>query len=460
MASKSLLTYGSKIASVEQTYFAPTVVIPTTGNNLASLYCLLSKVDNWSPDDNYPDNPKQDQKTLKELLKRAFVAKKIRSDNIIPVIRRVDWTLYVAYDYYDDTVDMFEVDTNGIPVKNFYVKNKYDQVFKCLWNNADGPSLEEPYFEPGTYGTNNIYQGSDGYKWKYIYTVDNNSKINFMDNTWLPISIPAKTPNPLVDSYGTGGIDVINITNSGSDYNPANAAIYVTIVGDGSGATAEAVANNSGMITNINVTNHGINYTYADVKITSGIGSGATAIAPVSPIGGHAYDPISELGCRNVMIVCTFNGDESFNGVSMIPTDIDYHQIALLVNPVTKSSSPLYANGDIYKTSTDLIVSSGFGDYALDELIYQGTSPDTASFTATVLSFDSSNNIIHTINTTGTLETNSLIYGNTSKTTRTLLSYTTPEFLTLSGYVSYIENRSAIQRSHDGIEQVKIILGY
>jgi hypothetical protein len=29
-----------------------------------------------------------------------------------------------------------------------------------------------------------------------------------------------------------------------------------------------------------------------------------------------------------------------------------------------------------------------------------------------------------------------------------------------SGYISYIQNRSAVQRSSDGIEQFKFVLGY
>ena len=143
----------------------------------------------------------------------------------------------------------------------------------------------------------------------------------------------------------------------------------------------------------------------------------------------------------------------------LIPTDITYHQIGILVNPTAYSAGGNPANNAIYKTSTDLVVAPGFGTYVTDEILYQGTV-SSPTFTATILSFDSSNNVVKLINTTGSLTTNSPVFGQTTGTTRTLLTYSTPDFITLSGYLSYMENRTGIQRSVDGIEQFKIVLGF
>jgi hypothetical protein len=151
-----------------------------------------------------------------------------------------------------------------------------------------------------------------------------------------------------------------------------------------------------------------------------------------------------------------FDGSEGGN----IPTDIDYHQLGIVIDPVTLDSTPYPATGSIYSTTTNLYVAAGFSLYALDEKVYQGNSLETATFVGTVLDFDPASNIIKLINTTGSLTTNAPIFGNTSKTVRTLLNYVTPTFVIQSGYMSYIENRSGIQRSADGIEQFKIILGY
>jgi len=288
-----------------------------------------------------------------------------------------------------------------------------------------------------------------------MYTVSSGLKIQFMDSSWIPVPVGANTPNPLLTNAGSGDIEVINVTNGGSGYDPANAIITVTVTGDGSGASGTAEVTD-GVITDIVVTSSGSNYSYANVMITSSLGSNATAIASASPVGGHSYDPISELGCTNLMVSVEFNGSEG----GYIPTDVIYHQLGILVDPTTTQLSPYPANGTIYSTSTKLVVAPGFGSYLSDETVFQGTSLEAATFTATVLSFDVGNNVVSVINTNGTPTLNGPLFAASSGTTRTLLNYSPPNFTLFSGYMSFIENRSAIQRSTDGIEQFKIVLGY
>jgi hypothetical protein len=288
-----------------------------------------------------------------------------------------------------------------------------------------------------------------------MYTIDTGLKVRFMDSTWMPVAVGENTPNSLETTAGAGNIDVINVTDGGSNYNPTLSPIYVTVTGDGSGAAGSAVVED-GVITSISVTNSGSNYTYSNVAITSATGSGALAIAPTSPIGGHGYDNASELGCNHVMITTEFVGDEG----GLVPTDITFHQIGLLTNPTTNTLSPLAANGSIYKTTTDLILAPGFGQFTFDDIVYQGDSLENATFIGTVLSFDVASNVLRLINTTGTIRTNATVYDNVSKTARTVLTYNTPNFTLLSGYVSYVENRTGVQRSTDGIEQFKLVIGY
>ena len=465
MANQNILTYGLKVTQIKQDYYAPSVLL--NGNIVESIYCFLSRVDPW-PDDNNPPIPTEDQRYIKNVYKNMFVAKQLTSSNIVPVVKRIDWTSGQIYDYYQDNSDMFAVDNNDFLIKSFYVKNRYDQVFKCLWNANGISSTVEPFFQPGTYNTNNVFIGSDGYKWKYIYTIDVGSKIKFMDSTWMPVPIGTNTPNPISTTPGIGSIDVVNVTFGGSGYDSANSPITVIITGDGSGALANAVIS-GGVVTDITVGNAGSNYSYASVEITAAnteLGSGATAIAPASPIGGHGFDPVSELGCNHVMFAVEFNGNETLNGVSYVPIDIDYRQLGLIINPMAIDTFPNFANNAIYDLTTQFTVASGFGVYTSDETITQkdvnSSSPTFGQtlFTATVLSFDTSTNVLKLINTSGSPIFNSTVTGSSSKTSRTLLSATTPNFIPFSGYIAYIENRTGVQRSLDGIEQFKFVLGY
>ena len=464
MANQNLLTYGFNASQIKQDYYSPSLVLSGSTNPTESIYCFLSQVLPWA-DDNNPDVPEQTQRYLKTVYKSMFVAKHITSNNITPVAQRFDWTSGEIYDYYRDDIDMFQKDSSGLLVKIFYVKNRYDQVFKCLDNNNGAESTDEPFFQPGTYNTNNVFaSGVDGYKWKYIYTIDVGNKVKFMDSTWIPVPVGSKTPNATTTA-GTGSIDAIILTNGGVNYEPSNTTI--TITGDGTGATAN-LSMSSGVITDINIFNPGSNYTYANVSITSANtqASNAAAFAPVSPVGGHGYDPVSELGCNHIMYTVEFNSAETLNGVDYIPIDIDYRQVGLLINPMASDTYPAFANGSIYDLSTQITVASGFGAYTPDETVVQidinpnNTTYGQVIFTGTVLSFNTSTNVIKLINTSGTVTTSASIQGQTSGTTRTLLASTTPKFMKFSGYIAYIQNRSAVQRSADGIEQFKFVLGY
>ena len=468
--NQNFLTYGALVSQVEQVYYAPVATVGQTGIPVGTLYCFLSNVTGWTG--NTVPVPTQDQKSIKQVFKNMFVAKEINSAGISPVIQRINWTANTVYQYYRDDIDMFATDVNGFLINSFYVKNRYDQVFKCLWNGANTASANgvvstnEPYFQPGQYGTDNIFYGTDGYKWKYIYTVDTGLKVKFMDNLWMPVSVGTQTPDTET-TLGYGSIDVINVINGGSGYDASNAAVTVTVTGDGTGATAQINGVTNGVIQDITVLNPGSGYTYANVVFSSTKGSGVIAIAPSSPIGGHGYDPVSELGCFNVMLSTEFNGSENTNGVDMVPTTdgngnpIQYYQMGILVNPTAQSTFPYPANGSIYKTTTDMVVASSTDTgFVSGETVYQGTSLATATFTATVVSFNLASNIAHLINTYGTPTQNQVVHGHNSGSSRTLLSVSTPDFNVGSGYISYIENLTGIQRSSDGIEQFKVVLSY
>lgn len=458
-ANTGILTYNNGYNLTKFTYFAPTSTIATTQEPLATYYCFLSRVEPWT-NESVPPEPLQDTKSINQIFKNMFVAKKITSNDISPVIERIDWASGEIYSYYRDDVNMFELDDNGTILRRFYVKNRFDQVFKCLWNANGGAATVEPYFEPGTFNANLIFQGNDDYKWKYMYTITAGSKLKFMDDAWMPIPVANIAPNPIYTSAGSGSIDVINVTNGGSGYDPSNSQIYVTVTGPN---TSPATANATvvlGQITDIVVGNKGSNYIYANVIISSANGSGASAIAPVSPIGGHGYSPATELGAKHVMMTVNFNKDES----GKIPTNIDFRQIGVLINPLEIKSATTFglADDEVYKLSTDYIVSPGFGSYIPDEIVYQSDDGTFASaaYTATVLSYDDISNRLRVINTNGTANNSRIIYGQTSGTARVITQTQTPSLVPFSGYITYIENREPVSRDPDGSEQFRLVLGY
>jgi hypothetical protein len=453
MANQSLLTYNARVAQVEQAYYSPTAVLPITGTTISTTYVFLSRVLPWTSDI-LPPQPEQSQAYLKSVFSNMFVAKQILSNNISPVIERINWVSGTTYAYYRDDIDMFETDVNGFLINKFYVRNRYDQVFKCLWNDNNTPSTIEPFFKPGNYGTNNIFQDTDGYKWKYMYTIDAGAKKTFMDSDWLPVPMGNYTPNPVESVAGRGDIEVVNVLNGGTGY-PTDGSVEMSISGDGLSAAITPVIV-GGVITDVTVSNSGSNYTTATISLSSLTGANASFIGPISPVGGHGFDPVSELGCSHVMLTAEFNGNEG----GLLPTDIDFRQVGILINPTTTKTAPNPANSSIYSTTTDIVVASGFGAFTPDEVFYQGATLETATFSGTVLSFNAATNVVKLINTKGTPLVDISSYGSVSRTARTVLGISYPDFITFSGYLAAIQNRSAVQRSADGIEQFKFVLGY
>jgi hypothetical protein len=97
----------------------------------------------------------------------------------------------------------------------FYVRNSRDQVFKCLFNNSRANSTIEPTIDlDGQLPENAFILTSDGYKWKYMYTIPAGLKQRFFTNRWMPVSNDAVVVAAATD----GRIDLIKILWGGSGY--------------------------------------------------------------------------------------------------------------------------------------------------------------------------------------------------------------------------------------------------
>jgi hypothetical protein len=279
----------------------------------------------------------------------------------------------------------------------------------------------------------------------------------------MPVPAGQFVPNPTITSAGIGSVDVINITTVGQGYDSLGTQIIID--GDGFGANASPVVNAAGYLTDVVVTNIGSDYTYANpvISVLNGYNTpnvAAVAISPVSPVGGHGLDPISELGCDSVMISLNLSGSEG----GIIPTDMTYYQLGLILDPSSTDTNPAVTFGDIFDVTTQLFVSPGTGSFVSGQTIYQGQSLATATFTATVVSFNTTTNVVKVINTYGTPVVNQALLqdanGPVTAAVRTLLSYQESDFIIYSGYMTYIENRTAIQRSSDGTEQFRAVLRF
>lgn len=348
---------------------------------------------------------------------------------------------------------------------NFYARNSKDQVFKCLFNNANAASTIEPTIDiDGQLPENPYILTGDGYKWKYLYTVPYGLKQKFFTKNWMPVI----SDDAVVAGAENGRIDIINILDGGSGYfldngesGNSNSLSILTVTGDGSGANVTAKVQ-SGVITDINILDGGTGYTTAEITIDDpdqlANGNVASFEVSIATYGGHGSDPARELGCYTVMISVDLEGTES--DTIPVGTDIDpfdFRQITLLRDPL--DANGIYANASVYRTTTKLVLTDpGDSNYNNDETVYIGTSSSNADFSATVVHWDPNTNELFVNNIAGEAVVGSSLKGESA--TATLLSVDTPDITLFSGDLLYIENRNKIVRNVDQTEQIRLALSF
>jgi hypothetical protein len=158
-----------------------------------------------------------------------LTAKKIKPSDVSYVIRRIDWEPDTVYDMYDDAIESvtgvgYAPAPSGatkLEDANFYVLSSQYNVYKCIWNNGAAASTVMP---TGT--THQIFTTSDGYKWKFMYSLPISLRTKFLSTAYMPVTTALKAPY-----YSGGSITSINITAGGIGYNATTTT--ASIVGNG-----------------------------------------------------------------------------------------------------------------------------------------------------------------------------------------------------------------------------------
>jgi hypothetical protein len=147
----------------------------------------------------------------------------------------------------------------------------------------------------------------------------------------------------------TQGVESISVLNPGYGYQTPPT---VTINGDGTGATAEAIINGAGSITAINVLTSGNNYTasYATITPATNDTTGQLGAATVNLQGRYGTLSLYRIDGVNGKVVVNSNigtvdyaaGVISLTGFNPYQVDNDLGQLTLSVNPTTTIVSSTY----------------------------------------------------------------------------------------------------------------------
>ena len=207
-------------------------------------------------DDSLPPAPQDSvDQTFLGAHDSMIVAKSIALGEVSYMIPRHDWVANTGYTAYREK--------DGTLFGNkFYVSvssgSGYD-VFKCLSNNNVLSTVAPNAV--ATSPSDDIYETSDGYQWKYMYTADTATVEKFATRDFLPV-----IPNADVTGNAVpGSIDYIAVDYGGSNYDAYTSGTI----------QAAAVSGNSLVYTIESSASSNANfYVGSAIKITSGTGAG------------------------------------------------------------------------------------------------------------------------------------------------------------------------------------------
>jgi len=182
-----------------------------------------------NPTEDAPGAPSDNFRYDLHVRRDILTAKLVKPSDVSYVVRRIDWISGTVYDDYDDAYDTttgfgFGPAYSGatrLEDSNFYVLTTQYNVYKCIWNNHNSPSTVQP---TGT--TPDVFETSDGYKWKFMYTIPVSLRNRFLSSEYMPVSNALKA-----SFYSAGEIESISIENGGSGYDPATTV--ASLEGDG-----------------------------------------------------------------------------------------------------------------------------------------------------------------------------------------------------------------------------------
>lgn len=409
----------------------------TSGN---SLYLFLSKPSPWSGDGTVPEPMDYSLDTAKTWDEMVSLKRIIPTD-IAHVVKRIDWAKYKSYAAYDNLdPDLF--------TKPFYVINSEFNVYKCIYNNNENESLVEP-----TGNSLDIITLSDGYRWKYMYSIGIGDRLKFLTNKWMPVL----SDGLVVANAKPGAIEQIKILNTGFNYDQSSS---IVIEGDGSSVSVSPKLD-LGVLYDFVYYNTGMNYRYATARLVDNTGSGRYAnIQPViSPWNGHGYDPVLELNASLLMINSKTTYTEGFGD---FPGNFSYRIIGIVKNPLS-------ANGSI-ATSTTLNALSGItlrsasNNFSQYEFVQGSLSYANAYVVVSNISAGNGyvkfiQNFDLTSNYNNFLPGETII-GKTSGATAIVSNLLYPEIMKDEGDILYIENKSPIIRTTEQTDNLHLVIEF
>lgn len=437
-------------------------------------YIGIGRSEQWDSNDaaTTPINSKYDVVDFKQRLQGL---KKVEAASF--VVPRQNWVFGTIYPQWDDQR------AGAISASRYYyvVTDNYG-VYICLRTGKNKQGVVQPSLIKPDLSNNSPFETSDGYVWKFLYTISALNANYFLSSQYMPVqrqeSIDSNSTGielkqfEIQQTAGGGRISSFVMTNVGSGYGTAGAIPSITIRGDGEltfGDSASlhvipVIDSNAGTITALKnapigaTLNYLDSYNFGEVIIgPDGSGGDSAQARPViGPDPGFGFDPRKDLKANAVMFRSKIldNDDDFIIGQ-------DFRQIGLIKDPKVGDSTGDFSA--ITGIAAKHMTLSSFTVALSKDKTIKGVSSNAQGFIDNIDSSVSTGTRVfyHQSPETGFKkfidgETIQEINGNGEGTIDSALK--PGEINNLSGEVLYLDNRTAVQRATNQSEDIKVII--
>lgn len=147
--------------------------------------------------------------------RKMIAGKRLSNNNVYPMTRRYRWESDRTFSMYDDVNANLYNEAFFVTVEGGAEEDVH--VYKCLFNNNDGLTSEEPEISTVIENGDEYFETSDGYQWKYMYTIPTSIFRDFKTQKFIPVV--DFTPSDLIKNTVPGSIEVIKVDDPGANYN-------------------------------------------------------------------------------------------------------------------------------------------------------------------------------------------------------------------------------------------------
>ena len=457
-------------------------------------YSFIGRGHSWT-DDATPPTPVDSPNDEFDAYRNMVAMKKISTSDISHAIVRRDWATGTTYDEYRHNYTSANAANSGATTlwsSLFYVITDDYNVYKCLHNDGNTASTVKPDHTSLATPTE-----SDGYQWKFMFSISASDVIKYVTNDFLPVkTIGAKLAvaggvdtgsqdgrlgdaatddgsaqwdieNGAVD----GALQRVRVVAAGSGYTASTTTASIVIRGDGTGGRATVVSNSGGGVATCAITTAGSGYTTAflaneDIpgfdnanQAANGTNASANIEFIIQPKNGHGSDAVEELGGNYIILNSRL---EYAEGSGDFPTDNDFRRIGLVQDPFNNGSTTVSTAASMTAYS-QMTLSSASG-LSPDDLIRDSSSDVAGTAVSRIVSINGTViSHIPVANSEGgyfNFAAADVVYTSAGANVGTVsaVSGVHPEVEHYTGQIMYIENRGAVTRAADQIEDIKLII--